>query len=110
MGSHQQLIDHCLSLPLSYLDHPFGDGTLAVRYQGNKKIFAMFLHHGGQDLLNLKCDPLLSDILRQQYQGVQPGYHMNKIHWISVVLGSDVPREEVFRLIEHSYGLIRGKT
>ena len=109
MLSRRQLIDYGLSLPGAYEEHPFGDGTLALRYQGNKKIFALFLSYQGQELLNLKCDPLLADIMRQQFQGVQPGYHMNKTHWISVVLGSDVPREDMLRLMEHSFDLIRGK-
>ena len=59
-------------------------------------------------LLNLKCDPALAPLLRENVPGVIPGYHMNKTHWNSVVL-SQAPDDEVLRMLEHSYALTKPK-
>lgn len=104
-----ELIAYCLTFPAAYVDYPFGDGAVAVRHRGNSKVFALFTSHAGQALLNLKCEPLMADFLRQQYRGVIPGYHMNKTHWNSVVIASDVPAAEVRWQIEQSYALVRPK-
>lgn len=60
------------------------------------------------EVLNLKCPPDLSEFLREKYRGkILPAYHMNKTHWISVVLSSDVPDEDIFELIRLSYGITK---
>ena len=60
--------------------------------------------------ISLKCDPLLSKILREQYETVMEGYHLNKKHWITVILSGQLPWEEVQGLIRHSYDLVSGNT
>lgn len=110
----QELIDYCLTLPGAFEDYPFdelpGDkATAAMRHRGNQKIFALILEHEGQLYLNLKCDPMEADLLRQLFQGVIPGYHMNKTHWNTLVMGSDVPEAEIRRQIDASYDLVRPK-
>jgi predicted DNA-binding protein (MmcQ/YjbR family) len=67
------------------------------------------MRHNGQLYLNLKCNPMEADFMRQVYSGVIPGYHMNKTHWNTVIIGSDVPREEIIRMIRHSYELTMPK-
>lgn len=57
--------------------------------------------------INLKCDPDRALELREQYAGVEPGYHMNKAHWNTVRTQSDVPDALIYELIDHSYDLIR---
>lgn len=112
--TRQDLIDFCLTLPGAYEDYPFselpGDGaTTVMRHLGNKRSFALIMEHDGQLYLNLKCDPMEADFLRQVYQGVIPGYHMNKTHWNTVVMDTDVPDEEIQRQIGNSYDLIKPK-
>ncbi|MDL2289502.1 MmcQ/YjbR family DNA-binding protein [Clostridia bacterium OttesenSCG-928-F22] len=56
------------------------------------------------DVLLLKCDPLMIGSLLNG-RDILPGYHMNKEHWITIVLGGSVPDEQVYSLIALSYGL-----
>jgi YjbR len=58
--------------------------------------------------VNLKCDPDLALALRDQYDQVQPGYHINKKHWNTVEIGSGIPDAEPCKMIDHSYELIVG--
>jgi predicted DNA-binding protein (MmcQ/YjbR family) len=113
--TRRELIGHSLTLPLAYEDYPFDEiidsGSWTVmRHGGNKKSFALIYERHGKLCVNLKCEPLLAELLRNTYEGVIPGYHMNKEHWNTVIIGSDVPDEELFRQIAHSYELIKPKT
>ena len=56
--------------------------------------------------VNLKCDPDLALELRDRYEQVQPGYHMNKKHWNTVVLDGVIPADEIRKMIDHSYDLV----
>jgi len=59
-------------------------------------------------VLCLKCPPDLQDFLKVKYRGkILPAYHMNKKHWISVVLQSDVPQEETEKLLELAFEVTR---
>lgn len=112
--TRQDIIDFCLTFPAAYEDYPFDEAvdensTTVMRHKANRKSFALIIRHKGQLYLNLKCDPHEADFLRQAFEGVIPGYHMNKEHWNSVILGSDVPDEEIKRQIEVSYDLIKPK-
>ena len=55
---------------------------------------------------NLKCPPDEVFELQAKYEGIQPGWHMNKKHWISLLLESDVPLEKIKELVRQSYALI----
>lgn len=59
--------------------------------------------------INLKCDPMKADILRSVYESVIPGWHMNKTHWNTVYIDDDVPKQELYDMIAHSYDLIKPK-
>lgn len=78
-----------------------------MRHTANQKSFALILQHNGQLYLNLKCDPLEADFLRQAFEGVIPERRMNKEHWNMVVIGLDVPEEEIKRQIGNRYDLIK---
>jgi len=56
--------------------------------------------------MNLKCDPDEASFLRDTFPAVQPGYHMNKTHWNTVLLDGSIPRGEIERMIDRSYGLV----
>jgi predicted DNA-binding protein (MmcQ/YjbR family) len=108
-------IDFSLSLPSAYEDYPFDDGGGAegawtvMRHRVNKKSFALIYERHGKLCVNLKCEPMEADLLRQIFESVTPGYHMNKTHWNTVTVGGDVPTEELRGMIERSYDLIKPK-
>ena len=56
--------------------------------------------------INLKCDPEEARILRDIFKSVIPGYHMNKEHWNTLILNGLIPRKEIERMIDVSYGLV----
>jgi predicted DNA-binding protein (MmcQ/YjbR family) len=56
--------------------------------------------------INLKCDPETGAELRERYPAVQPGYHMNKKHWITVSMDGSVPEKLIKAWIEASYDLV----
>ena len=101
----EQIRAHCLSMPGATFDFPFDAETCVVRVGG--KMFALFGINGEPPSVSLKCDPELSRDLRAAFQGIIPGYHMNKEHWNTVRTRLDVPEEKVRWLIEHSYELVR---
>jgi len=83
--TRQDIIDYCLTFPSVYEDYPFDEvaddnATTVMRHRINKKSFALTMNHGGKLYLNLKCDPFEADFLRQAFEGVIPGWHMNKEH------------------------------
>jgi predicted DNA-binding protein (MmcQ/YjbR family) len=84
---------------------PGGRPPPAVMYKVMAKIFAI-LNVRGDEAVILKCDPLWSDILRKQYQGVGRRSHLDPRNWIDVKLDADVPPEEVERLAANSYALV----
>jgi predicted DNA-binding protein (MmcQ/YjbR family) len=112
--NRRELIEYCLRYPDTYEDYPFddiadSDGAWTVmRHRSNKKSFALIYERQGL-CVNLKCDPSRSDLLRQVYNGVTPAYHMNKEHWNTVRLAGDVPLDELYDMIEHSYRLTMPK-
>ncbi|MGH6985327.1 MAG: MmcQ/YjbR family DNA-binding protein [Caulobacteraceae bacterium] len=85
-------------------ERPFGPGVIVYKLMG--KMFALMPADGAASI-SLKCDPHLAEILRDQYEGVTAGYHLNKRHWNTVRLAADVPQAEILRLIGHSYDLVR---
>jgi predicted DNA-binding protein (MmcQ/YjbR family) len=112
--TRQELIAFCLTLPAAYEDYPFDDITDAgawavMRHRANRKGFAHIFERSGKLCVNLKCDPIEADFLRQAYEDITPAYHMNKTHWDTVTLGGDVPVAELERMIERSYNLIKPK-
>ena len=58
------------------------------------------------DSINLKCNPERAVELRETFNGVKPGWHMNKIHWNTVSVDSDVLEPLLIELIDHSYELV----
>ena len=115
MTTRREIIEYCMTFPAVYEDYPFDEAadenaTTVMRHGANKKSFALIMRHKGELYLNLKCDPLEADFLRKIYKSVIPGYHMNKTHWNTIVIGGDVPDEEIKRQIGMSYDLIRPKT
>lgn len=99
----------CLSLTGAHDDFPFGRSTsdydrdILVFYVGDK--WFCFVNAVACDFCNLRCDPERIPELTERYEGIGPGWHMNKKHWISVRFGSDVPEKLLWELIDRSYEL-----
>ena len=100
--------DYILSLPNAVRDYPFGE-AVAV-YKVDDKMFALMQEAKVPVQVSLKCDPLLSKTLRDKYESVMPGHHLNKKHWNTIVLTGQLSWPEVQDLIRHSYILVTSKT
>ena len=98
--------DYVLSLPSVVRDYPFGN-DVAV-YKVADKMFALMSETQLPVRLSLKCDPVLSEVLREKYESVLPGYHLNKKHWNTLILTGQLTWEEVQDLVRHSYQLVTG--
>jgi predicted DNA-binding protein (MmcQ/YjbR family) len=95
--------DYCLSKPGTSEDTPFDENTLCFKVGG--KIFAI-IDIVDFESVNLKCDPDRAVELREQLQGIQPGYHMNKKHWNTVLFDGSVYDKLILELVDHSYDLV----
>lgn len=107
---HKAVEEYVLSMPNAWLDYPFGE-EVAVYKVGPKdkgKMFALIPEKITPVRISLKCDPLLAKLLREKYETVMEGYHLNKKHWNTVILSGQLPWEEVQGFIRHSYNLVAG--
>lgn len=94
---------YCLSKKMTSESLPFGDDTLVFKVAD--KIFAM------ADItlfesINLKCDPEQAILLREQYPAVQPGFHMNKKHWNTILMDGAISDRLLQQWIDDSYHLV----
>jgi len=96
--------EYCLSKPQATEGAPFGQDNIVFKITG--KMFALLALDEVPTRVNLKCDPDLALELRDRYEQVEPGYHMNKKHWNTVVLDGVIPEREVKEMIDHSYELV----
>jgi predicted DNA-binding protein (MmcQ/YjbR family) len=71
------------------------------------KIFAIAPLDDEPLTVSVKCDPELAEQLREAYDSIVQGYHLNKRHWVTVTLGQDAPDELVAQLVEDSYDLVK---
>ena len=101
---HKAVEDYVLSMPNAQLDYPFGEGVAV--YKAGDKMFALIEEKSDPVRVSLKCDPLLAATLRERYESVMPGYHLNKKHWNTIILSGQLSWEEVKDLIRHSYQLV----
>lgn len=95
---------YCLSKTHATSDFPFDQVTEVFRLV--KKMFALMGIDNDPGQINLKCDPPMGRDLREQFEAIKPGYHMNKEHWITVVLDGSLEPDMIKGLIDHSYELI----
>ncbi len=101
---HKTVEEYILSMPNAVLEYPFGK-DVAV-YKANDKMFALIAEGSDPIRLSVKCDPQLAVLLREKYETVLPGYHLNKKHWNTVILTGQLPWEEIQGFIVHSYNLV----
>lgn len=103
----QQYFEYCLSKKGVTEHFPFDEDTLVFKVGG--KMFALVSlkeWEAENPAVNLKCDPEWGEELRAQYDDIQPGYHMSKVHWNTVKVNRDVTDKFLKELIDHSYDLV----
>lgn len=98
------LKEYCMKKPGASINFPFDETTMTITV--GKKIFFLTDVSSNDLRINLKCNPFIAQDLREEYKGIIPGYHMNKKHWNTVYIKSDVPKEKILELIDHSYTLV----
>jgi predicted DNA-binding protein (MmcQ/YjbR family) len=99
-----QFREYCLTKPGATEGTPFGPDVLVFKVSG--KMFALAALDELPTTVNLKCDPDLALDLRDRYEQVRPGYHMNKKHWNTVEIEGVIPDLELRKMIDHSYELV----
>ena len=93
---HKTVENYILSMPNAVRDYPFGESVAVykaadVTHSDDSKMFALIAEGSAPLRLSLKCDPQLSTVLRERYETVMPGYHLNKKHWNTIVLTGQLP-------------------
>lgn len=108
--THKEFEEYLLSFPNTWLDFPFGEGT-SVYKVGNKeendgKLFALIADGSKPLRISLKCDPQLAENLREKYESVLPGHHLNKKHWNTIINSGQLSDDEIKDLMRLSYRLV----
>ncbi len=108
--THKELEEYLLSFPNTWLDYPFGEDAAVYKIghkeTGGGKMFAIVGEKSNPVRISLKCDPQLAITLREKYESIVPGYHLNKKHWNTVICTGQLNQDEVFDLIRLSYNLV----
>ncbi len=100
----ESLRTYCLSKPATEETLPFGPDVLVFKVAG--KMFLLCPLNTGSVQFNAKCDPEKAEELREQYACVQPGYHMNKKHWNTILVDGTVSVRLLKEWIDDSYELV----
>ena len=100
----EELRDYAIAKPNTEEGFPFGESTLVFKVKG--KIFLLVSLEAEPLQFNVKCDPERAQELREQYEAVQPGYHMNKKHWNTVIVDGTLSNKQLKELVDHSYNLV----
>jgi predicted DNA-binding protein (MmcQ/YjbR family) len=109
--THKEAEEFLLSMPRTWLDYPFGEG-IAVYKTGDKeagkgKMFAIIGENQAPLRISLKCDPQLALLLREKYETVVPGYHLNKKHWNTIICSGQIGDDEIKDFMRHSFELVK---
>jgi predicted DNA-binding protein (MmcQ/YjbR family) len=102
----EELREYCISKPGVTEEFPFDEVTLVFKVMG--KMFALTNLEGDWNLA-LKCDPQRAIELREEHPAIQPGYHMSKVHWNTVIMDGSLSQKLILELIDHSYQLVVDK-
>jgi predicted DNA-binding protein (MmcQ/YjbR family) len=102
----EELREYCISKPGVTEEFPFDEVTLVFKVMD--KMFVLTNLEGDWNLA-LKCDPQRAIELREQYPAIQPGYHMSKVHWNTVIMDGSLSQKLILELIDHSYQLVVDK-
>ncbi len=106
--THKEIEEYILSMPNARLDYPFGEGVAVYKAgaEDDAKMFAIIQEDASPVRVSLKCDPQLAEGLREKYETVLAGYHLNKKHWNTIICTGQVPLDELQDLVRLSYRLV----
>jgi len=107
MMNAAELRDQCLSFAGAEETFPFGANTSVFKVGG--KMFALSQLGADSLRVSVKCEPRLAETLRGAHPEVIPGYHLNKKHWNTVIIGGSLADDAVRDMIEDSYDLVVSK-
>ena len=102
----ESIREYCIGKQGVEESFPFGEDTLVFKVSG--KIFLLMGLLADPVQFNVKCDPELAVSLREEYDAIIPGYHMNKKHWNTVIVDGTLSRRLLTEQIDHSYSLVAG--
>jgi predicted DNA-binding protein (MmcQ/YjbR family) len=102
--THKEAEEYILSMPNAVLEYPFGENTAVYKVQN--KMFALIDEKSDPLRISLKCDPQLAVLLREKYETILPGYHLNKKHWNTIIISGQLEWSEIQDFIRHSYELV----
>ena len=100
----EQIRECCLKKKGVTEEFPFGEDTLVFKVMG--KMFLLASIDTIPLQINLKCDPEKAVELREEYESVQPGYHMNKKHWNTIIIDGSIAGRNIQEWIDDSYNLV----
>ncbi|WP_096455221.1 MmcQ/YjbR family DNA-binding protein [Corynebacterium suranareeae] len=104
MDLHHIAARHAQTLPLSTKEFPFGPEHEVYKVRG--KVFLLLTILKGKPIITLKSDPEIGASLRSGFPTIEPGYHMNKVHWLSISAGERITVDLIEGLVEESYQLV----
>lgn len=108
--THKEIEEHLLSYSEAWLDYPFGPDAavykIGKKEDGKGKMFAIIGEKSDPLRVSLKCDPQLAITLREKYETIVPGYHLNKKHWNTIICTGQLSNDEIFDLARLSYELV----
>lgn len=102
--THKAIVNYLSAKPGAKAEYPFGPDTLVYKVRG--KMFALLGEDSDPETMNLKCDPDDGLALRAGHKSIEPGYHMDKCHWITLTLDGSLPVDLVRELMDRSYVLV----
>ena len=106
MLTRKEAIAACMQYPDAFEDYPFHDPNwTAMRHKTNQKTFAFIFEREGKIWISVKVEPQWGDFWKAAFEAVVPAYHLNKRHWISIILDGSMTDEQILPLIRDSYVL-----
>jgi len=99
----ETLREYCLLKAAVTESFPFDQDTLVFKVAG--KMF-LLISLSNAESFNVKCDPERAVTLREEFEEIKPGYHMNKVHWNTVSMHGRLTVNQLQELIDHSYELV----
>jgi predicted DNA-binding protein (MmcQ/YjbR family) len=100
----EEITEYCSKKKGVTQEFPFDEETLVLKVMG--KIFLLASLEKIPLQINIKCNPEEAIELREKYEAVIPGYHMNKKHWNTVIVDNTIPPKNILSWIDDSYNLV----
>ena len=107
MHNAETIREHCIDKEDTTEGFPFGEDTLVFKV--NNKMFCLMALDSHPLSINLKCDPDIAEELRAEYDAVQPGFHMHKKYWNTIIIDGTIPDIKIKEFIDWSYELVNSK-